>query len=407
MAMALRATRSRVHLPVLDRVFAELAMIPQRFIYRTLLFLVFVAVVVGALHQVIWTAFQHNPWLNGVILAILLFGIFLNIRRILRLKPEANWIEAFRTNAPGFSLQSAPRLLAPIAAVLGERQRRSRAALSTLSLRHLLDSISSRLDENRDIAGYLRNLLIFLGLLGTFWGLIQAIGSIGGVISGLTVGSGDFNAVFNEFKTGLLRPLSGMGTAFSASLFGLAGSLILGFLDLQASQAEHHFYNELEEWLSGITRLAMPDGGLPDVGGGPPLPAYLAALLQQTADNIDRLQQLVGRSEAERGAFQGTIAQLNHNLASLGDRLGRDQDLLERVVGSQHALVQHMTQRAEAGGLDQTTRDHIRNTDIQLARLIDELSRGRAELSRELRNEIKLVARTIAIVAGEPQAAGE
>src|SRR5262245_26942816 len=199
-------------------------MIPQRFIFRSLVFLVLVAAVVGVLYQVIWTAFQHNPWLNGVILAISLFGIFLNIQRILRLKPEARWIHAFRTNAPGFSLQDAPRLLAPIAAVLGERQRRSRTALSALSLRHLLDSISSRPDENRDISGYLRNLLIFLGLLGTFWGLIQAIGSISGVISGLTIGSGDFSALFNEFKAGLLEPLSGMGTAFSASLFGLAGS---------------------------------------------------------------------------------------------------------------------------------------------------------------------------------------
>ena len=382
-------------------------MIPQRFIYRSLLFLVFVAIVVGALHQVIWTAFQHNPWLNGVILAILLFGIFFNIRRILRLKPEARWIEAFRTNAPGFSLQDAPRLLAPIAAVLGERQRRSRTALSTLSLRHLLDSISSRLDENRDISGYLRNLLIFLGLLGTFWGLIEAIGAIGGVIAGLTIGTGDFTAVFNEFKAGLLQPLSGMGTAFSASLFGLAGSLVLGFLDLQASQAEQNFYNELEEWLSGITRLAVPDGGLPELGGGPALPAYLSALLQQTADNIDRLQQVVGRGEQERGALQAMVNQLNHNLAALADRLGRDQDLLERMVGSQQALVQHMAQRADAGGLDQTTRDHIRNTDIQLSRLIEEMGRGRAELSRELRNEIKLVARTIAIVAGEPQAVGD
>ena len=283
----------------------------------------FVLGVVAALHQVIWTAFQHNPWLNGVILAILLFGIFFNMRRILRLRPEARWIEAFRTNAPGFSLQDAPRLLAPIAAVLGERQRRGRTALSALSLRHLLDSISSRLDENRDIAGYLRNLLIFLGLLGTFWGLIQAIGAIGGVIAGLTIGSGDFVAVFNEFKAGLLQPLSGMGTAFSASLFGLAGSLVLGFLDLQASQAEQHFYNELEEWLSGITRLAVPDGALPRArGGGPALPAYLSALLQQTADNLDRLQQVVGRGEDERGALQGAIDQLNQNLASLGDRLG-------------------------------------------------------------------------------------
>ena len=382
-------------------------MIPSRFIYRTLLFLLFVVALVAVLHQVIWEAFLHNPWLNGVILGILLIGIFLNIRRILRLRPEARWIESFRTNAPGFSLQDAPRLLAPIAAVLGERQRRGRTALSALSLRHLLDSISSRLDENRDISGYLRNLLIFLGLLGTFWGLIQAIGSISGVISSLTIGTGDFAAAFNEFKAGLLQPLSGMGTAFSASLFGLAGSLVIGFLDLQAGQAEQHFYNELEEWLSGITRLAVPDSGLADLGGGQPLPAYLSALLQQTADNIDRLQQIVGRGETERGALQGTIVQLNQSLAAIGDRLGRDRDLLERVVASQQTLVQHLAQRADMGGLDEATRNHIRNTDVQLGRLIDELSRGRAELSRELRNEIKLVARTIAIVAGEPQVTGD
>ena len=382
-------------------------MIPSRFIYRTLLFLLFVVALVAVLHQVIWEAFLHNPWLNGVILGILLIGIFLNIRRILRLRPEARWIESFRTNAPGFSLQDAPRLLAPIAAVLGERQRRGRTALSALSLRHLLDSISSRLDENRDISGYLRNLLIFLGLLGTFWGLIQAIGSISGVISSLTIGTGDFAAAFNEFKAGLLQPLSGMGTAFSASLFGLAGSLVIGFLDLQAGQAEQHFYNELEEWLSGITRLAVPDSGFADLGGAQPLPAYLSALLQQTADNIDRLQQIVGRGETERGALQGTIVQLNQSLAAIGDRLGRDRDLLERVVASQQTLVQHLAQRADMGGLDEATRNHIRNTDVQLGRLIDELSRGRAELSRELRNEIKLVARTIAIVAGEPQVTGD
>ncbi len=382
-------------------------MMPQRFIYRTILFLVFAIAVVGALYQVVWTAFLHNPWLNGLILAILLFGIFFNIRRILRLKPEIRWIDSFRTSAPGFSLQDAPRLLAPIAAVLGERQRRGRTALSAVSLRHFLDSIGSRLDENRDISAYLRNLLIFLGLLGTFWGLIQAIGAIGGVIAGLSVGSGDFVAVFNEFKAGLLQPLQGMGTAFSASLFGLAGSLMLGFLDLQASQAEQNFSNELEEWLSGITRLAAPDGGVPDLGGGPALPAYMSALLQQTADNLDGLQQAMVRSEGERNMLQGSLGQLNQNLAALGDRLGREQDMLERMVGSQQALLQHLAQRGDGGGLDQRTRDHIRNTDAQLGRVLEELTRGRAELSRELRNEIKLVARTIAIVAGEPQAVGD
>lgn len=381
-------------------------MTPQRFINRSVFFLLLAGIVVAVLHQIIWQAFQHNPWLNGLILAILLFGIFYNIRRILRLKPEMRWIDAFRSNAPGFSLHEAPRLLAPIAAVLGERQRRSRASLSALSLRHLLDSISARLDENRDIAVYLRNLLIFLGLLGTFWGLIEAIGAISGVIAGLSIGTGDFVTLFNDLKSGLLRPLGGMGTAFSASLFGLAGSLILGFLDLQASQAENSFMNELEEWLSGITRLAVPEAGFSEFGG-PPLPAYVSALLQQTADNLDRLQQLISRSEDGRSGLQTTVGHLSHNLAQLSDRLAREQDILERMASGQQMLLQHLAQRSDTGQLDQATRDHIRNTDVQLGRLLDEIGRGRQELSRELRNEIKLVARTIAIVAGEPQAVGD
>jgi hypothetical protein len=248
--------------------------------------------------------------------------------------------------------------------------------------------------------------LIFLGLLGTFWGLIGAIGAISGVVAGLTLGEGDLVSVFNELKTGLMQPLSGMGTAFSASLFGLAGSLVLGFLDLQASQAEHSFYNELEEWLSGITRLAVPDVGAAELGG-PSMPAYLSALLQQTADNLDRLQQVIGRSENERAALQGSMNQLNQNLSSLSDRLGREQELLERMVGSQQTLMQHLTTRGENAALDPATRDHIRNTDVQLGRVLEELARGRHELSRELRSEIKLVARTIAIVAGEPQVVGD
>jgi hypothetical protein len=359
------------------------------------------------LHRVVIDAFTHNLAINGLILLVVLTGVGYTFRRILQLRPEIEWLEAYRTAAPGFSVQDPPTLLSPLATVLAQSSKKHRSTLSAVSMRYLLDSIDNRLEESREISRYLSGLPIFLGLLGTFWGLIQAIGAIGGVISGLTIGSGDFTAVFNEFKAGLLQPLTGMGTAFSASLFGLAGSLILGFLDLQASQAEQNFYNELEEWLSGITRLAVPDTGLPDLSGGPALPAYLSALLQQTADNIDRLQQVVGRGEQERGALQVTINQLNQNLAALADRLGRDRDLVDRVVGSQQALVQHLTQRADAGGLDQTTRDHIRNTDLQLGRLLDELARGRVELSRELRNEIKLVARTIAIVAGEPQVVGD
>ena len=272
-----------------------------------------------------------------------------------------------------------------------------------MSLRYLTNSVMSRLDESRDIALYLRNLLIFLGLLGTFWGLLEAIGTISTVIASMTANTGDIVQLFNQVIGRLAGPLSGMGTAFSASLFGLAGSLVLGFLDLQASQAQNAFYNELEEWLTGLTRLSGVEGpGLEGVGGAP-MPAYVSAMLQQTADNLDRVQSLLTRSEDNRGELQGAIGTLSNRLAAISERLTRDQELVERLLASQQEMLRHMSQRPDAPVLDANTREHIRNTDLQLGRLIEELGRGRTELSRELRSEIKLVARTIAIVAGEPE----
>src|SRR6185436_15899547 len=179
---------------------------------------------------------------------------------------------------PGLSVQRAPRLLAPLSAMLGDRQG-GRLTLSAVATRSLLDSIRSRLDEGRDISRYMIGLLVFLGLLGTFWGLLETLSSIAGVIGGLGgVGGGDVNAFFAELKSGLQAPLGGMGTAFSSSMLGLAGSLILGFLDLQASQAQNRFYNELEEWLAGMTKV----GAGPSIGDGSEMtsvPAFLQALI--------------------------------------------------------------------------------------------------------------------------------
>ena len=378
---------------------------PQRYINRSILFLVLVGIVVVLLREIVARAFLYNAYLNGLILGVLLLGIAYNAQRVLRLKPEIRWIEGYRTAAPGFSLLDPPRLLTPIATALGERerQRKGRGSLSAVSLRYLTDSVMSRLDESRDIALYLRNLLIFLGLLGTFWGLLEAIGTISTVIASMTANTGDIVQLFNQVIGRLAGPLSGMGTAFSASLFGLAGSLVLGFLDLQASQAQNAFYNDLEEWLTGLTRLAGAEGpGLEGVGGAP-MPAYVSAMLQQTADNLERVQSLLTRSEDNRGELQGAIGTLSNRLAAISDRLTRDQDLVERLLASQQEMLRHLSQRPDAPVLDANTREHIRNTDVQLGRLIEEMGRGRTELSRELRSEIKLVARTIAIVAGEPE----
>ena len=375
---------------------------PQRYIIRVFLFLVLAVVVVAALYDIIWRAFLQNPGLNGLILGVLLLGIVYALRRIWSLRPEVAWIEAFRTSGPGFSMASPPRLLSPVAGALGEEERRGRASLNALSMRYLLDSISARLDESRDITRYQTGLLIFLGLLGTFWGLLETITSVGEVIGGLSLTGDDMLGVFDGLKAGLAAPMHGMGTAFSSSLFGLAGSLVLGFIDLQATQAQNSFYNDLEEWLAGLTRHSSAASSLGELGGGAPMPAYMEALLQQTAENVDQLRLALDRSEQGRSELNELLAVLNDRLGMLGERLRHDQDGLARLLGQQQSA-QAALGRGGAGLLDDATREHIRNTDQKLGRLIDELARGREETTRELKNEIKLVSRTIAIAAGEPQ----
>jgi len=377
---------------------------PQRFINRMIVFLVLAALAIAAAYEIIWRIFLYNPVLNGLILGVLLVGIVYIFRRVYGLKPEMRWIEAFRTNKPGFSLQAAPRLLAPIASTLGEQERRGRLILPAMSVRYLLDSISARLDESRDISRYLIGLLIFLGLLGTFWGLLQTIGAVGEVINGLSIGEGDLVSVFDDLKAGLAAPMSGMGTAFSSSLFGLAGSLIVGFLDLQAGQAQNNFYNDMEEWLSGLTRLSG-GGESMQFGGEVNVPAYVQAMLEQTAENLESLQRTVARSEENQATVHSGLVSLTERLSALGDQIATEQALLARLISSQEELRPVLARLAEAeGGFDEATRNHVRNMDVYLARLLDETVQGRHQMTHELRSEIKMVARTIAAVAGEPRA---
>ncbi|MCP1836321.1 hypothetical protein J2R76_004661 [Bradyrhizobium sp. USDA 4532] len=225
---------------------------PRIFLVRMLVFLVLCGLVGVVLYKQIVTAFFANPGLNALIGAVLLIGIILAFRQVIRLYPEVAWVNNFRIADPGLAIERRPTLLAPMAAILGG-ERSGRMSISQQTMRHLLDSIATRLDEARDISRYMTGLLVFLGLLGTFWGLIETVGSVGKVIDGLKVG-GDSGALFDTLKEGLAAPLGGMGISFSSSLFGLAGSLILGFLDLQSSQAQNRFYTDLEDWLAGTVR---------------------------------------------------------------------------------------------------------------------------------------------------------
>jgi hypothetical protein len=223
-----------------------------------LVFLVLCALITVVLYKQIILAFFANPGLNALIGMVLLVGIILSFRQVIRLYPEVAWVNNFRIADPGIALARHPTLLAPMAAILGG-ERSGRMTISQQTMRHLLDSIATRLDEARDISRYMTGLLVFLGLLGTFWGLIETVGSVGKVIDGLKVG-GDAGALFDTLKEGLAAPLGGMGISFSSSLFGLAGSLILGFLDLQSSQAQNRFYTDLEDWLATTVREYSTEG---------------------------------------------------------------------------------------------------------------------------------------------------
>lgn len=373
---------------------------PRRYIARMVMFLIAVLAVIAALSGPLIDAFSANPALNGLIVGVMLLGIAYIFRQLMVLSREVSWLESYRTNRPGLSMQQPPRLLAPMAAMLGERK--GRLSLSAIALRSVLDGIASRLDESRDLSRYMIGLLIFLGLLGTFWGLLQTVGAVADVISRLSVTGGDFAAVFSDLKAGLKAPLGGMGTAFSSSLFGLAGSLVLGFLELQAGQAQNRFYNELEDWLAGQTRLTS--GLALGEGDQQPVPAYVQALLEQTADSLEQLQRTLERGEESRISANQSIVQLSGALGTLTDQMRTEQSLMMKIAETQMEIRPILARLAEAAersglGLDEQVRANIRSLDVQMARLIEELATGRGEMISELRSEIRVLSRTLAAIA--------
>lgn len=367
---------------------------PRKYLFRMALFVIVVAVLCGFLFLPLQNAFMTNAPLNGFIIGVLVLGIIYNFRQVLMLYPEVAWIESFRQDGAPPSETHLPKLLAPMATMVGKHK--DRLSLSTLAMRSFLDGIVSRLDESRDISRYTIGLLIFLGLLGTFWGLLGTVASIGDVIGGLSVEGGDAAVVFGDLKRGLQAPMAGMGTAFSSSLFGLAGSLVLGFLDLQANQAQNRFYNDLEEWLSSVTRLST---GSLAIETDQPIPAYVQALLEQTAESLENLQRTLIRGEESRISVNTNVISLADKLETLTDHMRTEQALMKTLAETQIEMKQLLAQIAggePAGGMDEATRTHIRNLDVHLSRLTEELSSGQEDLIQQLRSEIKLLARTIA-----------
>jgi hypothetical protein len=296
----------------------------------------------------IQVAFLANPGLNALIGAVLLIGIVLCFRQVLRLYPEISWVNNFRLADPGLAPERQPRLLAPMAAILGG-ERNGRVTVTQQTMRHLLDSIGTRLDEARDISRYMIGLLVFLGLLGTFWGLIETVTSVGGVIDGLSAGS-DSGSLFDTLKQGLAAPLSGMGISFSSSLFGLAGSLILGFLDLQSSQAQNRFYTDFEDWLANTVRRY----------GGEPADATAPA---PANDDLREVLERLRTTLTEIGGPDGALSSAANRSTS---------QAMANLADAIQSLVQHM------------------RTEQQMIR---EWADGQGEQNREIRKLLELIAR--------------
>lgn len=310
--------------------------------------LIVLAGVAFALATPLAAAFGATPAFNSVILAVFAVGLAVNLLQVLRLQREVRWIEDYRRASPDRPPSGQPLLLAPMAKMLGKGVKPQ--SLSTASTRTILDSVYLRLEEQRDLSRYLIGLLIFLGLLGTFWGLLITIGSVSEIIAGLSAGT-DAAQMFEQLKSRLQEPLGGMATSFSTSLFGLAGSLVLGLTDLLTARAANRFYNEVEEWLSGLTRLSA--GGIGSGEGEASVPAYVQALLEQTADGLERMQRAIVDSERERRGAAEQMAELSTHLARLAD------------------------------------------TQVELRGALKALGQGNT-LSEDLRSEFRLLGRTIA-----------
>ncbi len=371
---------------------------PTIYLARMLVFLMAVAAVAGFLADRLVVFFANNPVLNGLIFLVGLIGIGWNLRQVVRLGPEVRWLTAFQSAPSRAQSLPAPRLLAPMASMLAARAAQSdrRLSLSAATTSSLLDSLASRLDESRELSRYMTGLLIFLGLLGTFWGLLLTVGAVGDVVGGLTVGGGDMQVMFDQLKSGLARPLHGMGTAFSSSMFGLTGALVLGFLDLTAGQAQNRFFNELEEWLAGSTQLSS---GLLGQEGEAPVPVYVQALLETTAENMQDLQRVLTRGEHSRHDANQAVLGLTERIATLSDTLRANQQLMLRVAEAQAALGPALGRLAEERAAPEGDRS-LRAIEQLLQRLLSESEQGRERASADFR----LLTRTVASMSAGPGA---
>lgn len=354
---------------------------------RQLLFMLTVLGLVGAgfylgLKQ-ITAIYQSNPYLNGVILGVFVLGVLSCFNQVFVLMKSVRWIERFARDAGGHSYSAAPSLLAPLATLL--RSRGARTQVSSSSGRSILDSVAQRIDEDREITRYIGNVLIFLGLLGTFYGLATTVPALVETIRSLNPGEGESGAdIFARLQSGLEAQLGGMGTAFSSSLLGLAGSLIVGLLELFAGHGQNRFYRELEEWLSTITRIGVDgeDGSGADMGA-------MGAFVDQLGEVMDTMHMMMGQNETDRTVTDERFASLAAALEQMAQNSTANANtaLLERVAAGQEALIQKLDDNG-MDGIDAESRMRLRSIDVQMLRILEEMTAGRQESIGDLRGDI-------------------
>ncbi|MCE8545218.1 biopolymer transporter ExbB [Ruegeria pomeroyi] len=337
--------------------------------------------------------FQANPYLNGFILLVFLIGVLACFWQVVQLIGSVRWIEEF---AAGHEREDTrpPSMLAPLASLL--RSRAARMQISSSSTRSILDSVAERIEEEREITRYITNVLIYLGLLGTFFGLATTIPAVVDTIRSLNPQEGEEGlAVFNRLMTGLEAQLGGMGTAFGSSLLGLAGSLIVGLLELFTGHGQNRFYRELEEWLSTITRVGFSSGeeGHSESGA-------IAGVVDTMVEQMDALHAMFATSEEGRAEVSGKLGALVDTIAEMNQRQAETEDVtaaLDRVAAGQEALIDFLREQGAHDGLDAESRMRLRSIDVQMLRILEEISAGRQESMAELRKDIELLAKALSV----------
>lgn len=372
----------------------------SRFLIRMMAMAAIVIVAIIFLHEQILSVFNSTPVLNGAILGVLFVGLGLTVYQLLSLDPEITWLRLILQGKPIKQLRS-PRILAPLMPVLHRD-----AVLTSDSFQTLLESIYARLHESRELMKYLIGLLVFMGLLGTFWGLSLTVSSVSTVINNLPSGDATGLNFLDQLKSGLQAPLSGMGVAFSSSLFGLSSSLILGFFELQTNQARHEFFRKIEDTLSRLIQHGK--SAKTNHGDATGVPAYIQALLEQTAENLDSLQRVSSKTEEGQNSLNQNLANLCEKMGDLVDRHDAEKNLIIKITNNLAEFQKSLmifTDKLNGSemGLDASTRAHIRHMDETIQRLVELSSIGQATLTKEIRNEIRILTRTMTNLAANEE----